>query len=145
MNRRKTIHGNYNRPGYFCWKSMLKRCLNPKCPAFKDYGARGIQVCDRWLSFESFLQDMGIKPGHGYSLDRIDNSKGYEPSNCRWATKSEQSQNRRSTRFIEYLGLRKSLAQWEADLNLPHGRLRKRLKSGWPLEKAFTAPKRGCV
>jgi hypothetical protein len=78
---------------------MKQRCLNQNNKRYEDYGGRGISVCDRWLhSFENFLADVGRKPGLGYSIDRINNDGNYEPGNCRWATKLEQSRNRRKYR-----------------------------------------------
>ncbi len=83
-------------PTYRSWQSMKERCLNPKTVGYHHYGGRGISVCGRWASsFEAFLADVGERPSLEYSLDRIDNSGNYEPGNCRWATRKEQSANKR--------------------------------------------------
>lgn len=83
-------------PVYRAWAAMKQRCYNPRCAGYRHYGGRGITVCDRWLqSFANFYEDMGDVPASGYSLDRVDNDKGYSKENCRWATASEQSSNQR--------------------------------------------------
>lgn len=84
-------------PVYFVWNQMKGRCLNPNNTSYKNYGARGIRVCDRWLTFDNFIADMGI-PAPGLTLERRDNNGDYEPSNCYWATRSEQVANRRLNR-----------------------------------------------
>lgn len=79
---------------YSAWYSMMHRCYNPKNAKFHRYGGRGILVCERWQKIENFLTDMGKKSSHKLTLERIDNDKGYDPSNCRWATYSDQNKNR---------------------------------------------------
>lgn len=92
-------HAAINSTEYRSWRSMKDRCLNPSCPKYHLYGGRGVTVCERWVeSFETFLDDMGPKPGPGYSIDRIDSDGNYEPGNCRWATYLEQRHNRRDYR-----------------------------------------------
>lgn len=88
-------HGCWGTPEWAAWASMRSRCNDPQSKNFKNYGARGISVCKRWGTFENFISDMGNKPSREHSLDRINNDSGYKPSNCRWATRKEQQNNRR--------------------------------------------------
>lgn len=90
-------HGQYGTREYHSWSAMIQRCCNPKNPAYRNYGARGIAVCQRWMAFKNFLSDMGTR-GEGLSIDRIDNNGNYEPSNCRWATRAVQNSNTRRSR-----------------------------------------------
>lgn len=89
-----TTHGMSDTATYRSWGSMIQRCCNPNNPRYPEWGGRGIKVCERWLSFENFLADMGERP-EGLTLDRIDNEGHYEPGNCRWSTHREQRMNQR--------------------------------------------------
>lgn len=123
------------------WSDLKNRCLNKSNHAFEDYGGRGITVCAQWLdSFESFLNHMGECPP-GMSIDRIDNSKGYEPGNCRWATQAEQNRNTRQNRIVTVNGITGCVVDLCERFGIPHGRTRQRLHDGWPVELAFLAPR----
>ena len=102
----QTVKHGFNRtPTYVCWSNMLARCTNPNRPDFRNYGARGIAVCERWFQFSNFLADMGEKP-EGLAIDRINNDGNYEPGNCRWATPSQQRRNQRVRAAAETARLR---------------------------------------
>ena len=90
-----TKHGMHGSPEYRAWQAMRQRCSNKNEQGYAHYGARGIQVCDRWQRFENFFADMGWRPSVGWSIERVDNNKGYQPDNCRWITDAEQTRNRR--------------------------------------------------
>jgi hypothetical protein len=101
--KKRSIHGFVRKTeGYSCerstwhaWATMKQRCLNSNHRSYKNYGGRGIKICRRWLRFENFLLDMGVKPSKELSLDRIDNERGYHPGNCRWTTRKVQNNNMR--------------------------------------------------
>jgi hypothetical protein len=93
----KTTHGLSRSGTWNSWMGMRVRCTDPSNKKYADYGGRGIRVCERWQSFDAFLADMGPRPAGRFSLDRIDVNGNYEPSNCRWATDTEQRHNRRDS------------------------------------------------
>jgi hypothetical protein len=130
--------GSPERRAYHSWSNLRGRCDNERNPNYPNYGGRDITYDPRWKSFAQFLDDMGLPP-EGKCLERIDNDGPYNKDNCRWATRKEQSTNKRSTRIIEYEGARKSLTEWAAQLGLPHSTLRTRLENGWPLHRALSA------
>ena len=127
-----------NTATYMSWQSMKKRCLNPNNQAYANYGLRGITVCKRWMNdFNAFLRDMGEQPP-GMSLERINNNEGYSPSNCWWATKSEQARNRRQTVILTFNGKTQCQFAWELELGLSKGALYYRRKKGWSLHRTLT-------
>jgi hypothetical protein len=123
--RHGEISANRPSPEYAAWIAAKKRCFNPSNASFQNYGGRGITVCGRWAqSFETFLRDMGRRPGPGYSLDRIDPNRGYEPGNCRWADIATQSRNRRSVCFYGFDGSTGILSDWATYFGVTRDQLR---------------------
>lgn len=139
-----TRHGMTGTREYTSWRSMLQRCYDQKSDAYANYGGRGIQVCDSWRqSFERFFAFMGERPSR-HSLDRWPNQNGnYEPGNCRWANRTQQSQNRRSNRLLTHGGETKTVAEWASITGLPYSTLFARIhRRGWDTEMALTVPRR---
>jgi hypothetical protein len=122
---------------YRCWANMIQRCTNPRRALYRTYGGRGITVCERWRRFENFLADMGEQPTE-MSLDRIDNNGNYEPGNCRWATRAEQSRNTSRNRMLTFNGVTQCAADWAAAVGIPWPTIHRRLKDGWPIERVLT-------
>lgn len=135
-------HGMTKTSEYMTWRGIVQRCDNPNSPNFKHYGARGIEVCERWKNFEHFLEDMGLRPSPEHSIERIDNDGPYSPTNCKWGTDSEQANNTRQNVRITFNGRTLTIAQWAVELKLPHTMLRQRVDSGWPVERVFSQPAR---
>ena len=133
------LMGKTNHPLYGRWALMWSRCTNPAHIGYQHYGARGITVCDRWKVFEMFVEDMGERPPHT-SLDRINNNGNYEPSNCRWATKDQQHNNRSNHRFIHVYGERMRLQEASRRFGINVHTLINRIYSGWDETKAATYP-----
>ena len=131
---------------YSIWNNMIRRCTDPNSASYRDYGAHGITVCDRWLkSFDNFYADMGEPPDSGYTLDRINNNAGYSPENCRWASYKQQARNRSANHFVTWNGQTKTVAEWGEDpsliaLGISASHLRHRLNKGWTVKSAMTTP-----
>lgn len=123
---------------YESWTCMKTRCLNPNCAAYALYGGRGIGIDPSWMDFKNFLKDMGNRPNKSYSLERIDNSKGYCASNCKWATRQEQNANKRTNRFISFRGITLMLKDWAVRTGIHRRTISSRIHLGWPLELALT-------
>lgn len=122
------------------WKAMIRRCYVETEKAYKNYGGRGITVCDRWLnSFENFLLDMGERPSSEYSLDRDDNEGNYTPSNCKWATRTEQNNNKRTNVILTHNGKSMTISQWAEELGCSHAKLNNRLNNlKWSVSDTLT-------
>lgn len=131
-------HGATKTPEFWIWRTMKVRCHNPNSAGYPNYGGRGIKVCEDWKkNFSKFLADMGRRPSESHSLERIDNNAGYSSNNCRWATKREQGQNRRTSRFITYLGRTQTITDWAREIGLSKSQMKKRIDAGWALNKAL--------
>lgn len=130
-------HGKSGSREHIIWKSMIQRCANKNRQSYKDYGGRGISVCERWKKFENFLSDMGIAP-NGSTIDRIDNDGNYEPSNCRWATHKEQSSNKRCNVVISAYGKTKTAKEWAREIGISEFTIYARVKNGFVGENALS-------
>lgn len=124
---------------YQVWANMKQRCMNPNNSRYPDYGGRGITVCDRWLSFENFLADMGVPPPK-HTLDRIDNDKGYSKDNCRWTTASIQNKNSRRAKHFTVGKQTMCISDWCRTTGISYGLYKARIKRGWSQERALTTP-----
>lgn len=127
--QRNLKHGKSKTPEYIIWKGIKARCYNQKASHYKEYGGRGICVSGFWLnSFETFLKDMGVKPGKEYTIERRDNNGNYQKENCYWATRKEQAANKRNNRIIEYNGKTNILSGWANEFKIPVSTLHSALK-----------------
>lgn len=134
-------HGMTDSPEWETWSSMRRRCYDPSMASYDNYGGRGIRVCDRWLdSFENFYADMGTRPSDKHSIDRINNDGNYEPDNCRWATWTEQANNRRSTVRLPFRGRTLSTTEWAEVIGIHSSTILARLRDDWSIEEALTTP-----
>lgn len=138
-------------PVYKIWIGILNRCDNPKTKSFKDYGARGIRVCERWrlgdaekTGFEHFVDDMGPRPAN-YTIERISPDGGYQPDNCVWIPKRDQSKNRRGVRLVRIGNRTQTMPDWCLETGISYWTAIRRVHRGWPPEKAVTYPVRGAA
>lgn len=147
-----TLHGRARSIEYRAWQDLKHRCLNPHAPNYDSYGGRGITVCKSWrISFDAFSEDMGRRPV-GMSIDRRDNNGGYwcgkcdecmrlgRPSNCRWATCTEQNRNKRVNAWVTHNGKTMIASDWDREIGLGKGIVSSRIRAGWSVERALTAP-----
>lgn len=135
-------HGLSRTPEHNRWKAMIKRCYNPNDSSYARYGGRGVTVCDTWRNhFEAFLADMGTIPSPRHSIERRDNSEGYSPENCYWATPLQQARNTSRNRLLTFQGETKPLSEWCDRLGLKYQVVFSRIHSyGWTVEDALTIP-----
>lgn len=144
--KQMTIHGMVDAPEFVIWCGMKNRCLHQGSTSWKNYGGRGIKVCDRWIrgdgvkgGFECFYEDVGPRPSPKHEIDRYpDNDGNYEPGNVKWSLRKDQANNRRSCRILEFQGRRQSVKLWCDELGLNYPRVRARIRLGWETEKALT-------
>lgn len=129
-------HGITNTPIYHVWENMIARCTNPRHPVWKDYGGRGIKVCERWMDFSAFHKDMGESYRHGLTIERKNNNAGYSKENCLWIPKSGQVLNTRKTRRVTVAGVTMVAKQWSRKTGVNYQTLLHRLNVGWPHERA---------
>lgn len=134
---RSTTHGMSGTRLYVNWVQMMKRCKNTKSSKYKNYGARGIKVCDRWLDFSNFYADMGEPPTPKHTLDRINNDGDYEPLNCQWSESITQMNNRTVSRHLTFMGVSRTQAQWSRICETSQQEIYQKLKDGKPLAFAL--------
>lgn len=128
------MHGLSKTREHRIWRGMIQRCTNPDNPAWKDYGERGITICKRWMKFTNFLEDMGKCPAR-LTIERKNNDKGYSKANCKWGTRSEQSNNTRASRKISHAGQIMTVAQWARKLGMTRSALALKLSKGLNIAK----------
>jgi hypothetical protein len=142
LRQKNTVHGYSHTKIHTLWCEMMRRCTIETRREYKNYGGRGITVCDEWKEFQVFLTDMGERPD-GCSLDRIDNDKGYSKENCRWATIKEQSRNKRTNKILTIGGVSKTAIEWSEQPNaVKYYNIIVRLAAGWSDEDAVFKPTR---
>ena len=138
---RNKSHGLSKSRQYKCWRHMIERCFDKNNKDAKHYMERGISCCKKWKTFEGFWDDMKSSYSDGLTLERVDNSMGYSKENCKWATRSEQSNNTRRCRFISFRGRTMNVSQWARSLGMrPSVLFCRMFQYGWSIEKSLTTP-----
>ena len=127
-------------PVYGIWLQINNRCLRPSVKGYDRYGGRGITICERWMTFENFTSDMGPRPSPVHSVERIDNNGPYCPENCRWATQTEQTRNKRNNHMLTLDGRSMIAADWAKELGISRQTIVTRLSRGWSDEECLTIP-----
>lgn len=146
VSKINTKHGGCGTRLYQVWNNMKSRCYNPKNKCYKNYGARGIAICDEWLDFANFAKwaySSGYQEDADYgkcTIERKNVNKGYNPENCCWADEMTQANNKTDNIFLEYKGRTQTLAQWVKELDIPYANTLKRIKNGYTVEEAFELP-----
>ena len=137
-----TTHGKRKTRLYEIFENMISRCYNPRCPAFADYGGRGITICNEWLNDRELFFKWSEENGYTdtLSIDRINNDKGYSPDNCKWANRQQQNHNRRSNVLLTINGVTKVLCEWAREVGISHKTISYRLKKGWSHANAVLTP-----
>lgn len=145
-------HGGRSDRLYGVWRGIKTRCYNKNDKSYKDYGARGIAMCDEWKNNYASFKEWAIKNGYDdtakknvCTIDRIDNSKNYEPSNCRFANMKTQSNNRRSNHFLTLNGESHTIKEWSEITGMSYAMLKKRVQFGWDDEKILKTPKKHTI
>lgn len=137
----RTKHGNSRKSEYRIRLTMIQRCHNPKSRQYKDYGGRGITVCERWReSFDAFYADMGQRPSKDHSLERVDNNSGYCKENCKWATRKEQSRNMRSNVLLFCDGQPITVTDWASEAKVKRNTVYSRKSRGWTDPEVLSTP-----
>jgi len=137
----KTKFINEYKKLFYVWVNMKTRCYNKNGQDYKNYGARGITICQEWLSFENFVKDMESTYQEGLLIDRINNNKGYYKENCRWATRVIQNNNKRNVKRYLFQGLLHTFPEWSKILGIPESTLEQRFYCyHWSIEKCLSIP-----
>jgi hypothetical protein len=137
VRKRLMRHNMSDTSEYKTWEGMKRRCLNPDYKFYKNYGGRGITICEEWLDFRNFIKDMGKKPFKEYSLDRINNDLGYFKENCRWTTREQQDRNKSTNIYLEYNDKTYIVSDLAKEFGLEPNTLKDRLNKGMSLEQAL--------